>query len=300
MSASPNPTAEPGGARDPRTGAAAPRRRPVLRLSILPTMCTLGNSVCGFLALCSCADATALLASEATRAAGSSKVAFAGWMLVLGGVFDMLDGRIARLTRSTSTFGGALDSLADVVTFGMAPALIAKTLCQGVLGWGAERVLFATAAFFAICATLRLARYNAEHEEPDQAIVSFRGLPTPGGAGVLAGLAICHERVLGWTEPSDVARVAAAQVIAFGFLVGLGLLMVSRIPFVHFANRFLTGRKPVSRVALIVLVGALMYATDAPEVVIAGISLVYALSGPLAVLPRLLRRRAEPAPELFD
>jgi CDP-diacylglycerol--serine O-phosphatidyltransferase len=276
------------------------RRRRVLRLSILPTMCTLGNSVCGFLAICYAADAAVLLASPSSRAAGSAKLAVAGWMIVLGMVFDMLDGRIARLTRSTSSFGGALDSLADVVSFGMAPALVAKTLCQGVLGWDAERVVFATAAFFAGCATLRLARYNAEHEEPDQAVTNFRGLPTPGAAGVVAGLAIAHEDVLRSLDPEPFARVAAAQVVAFAVLIGLGLLMVSRVPFTHFANRFLSGRKPVGRLALFLLVVALMVATGAPHLVVAGGFLLYALSGPVAVLVRLLRGRREEVPELFD
>lgn len=276
-----------------------PRRRRGLRLSILPTLCTLGNSVSGFLAICYAADATHLLESAATREAGSVKLAAAGWLIFLGMVFDALDGRIARLTRSTSDFGGALDSLADVVTFGMAPALVAKTLCTSVLGWGADRVVFATAAFFAACATLRLARYNAEHEEPDQAVQHFTGLPTPGAAAVLAGLAIAHQEVLHALEPSSVVRVFTAQVLSLVVLLGLGLLMVSRVPFIHFANRFLTGRKPVGQLALFVLVIALMFATGAPTV-IAGVALVYALSGPLAVLPRMLRRRDADAPDLFD
>ena len=280
---------------------APPRRRKGLRLSILPTMCTLGNSVCGFLSICYAADASVLLAVEATREQGSAKLALAGWMLIVGMVFDMLDGRIARLTRSTSSFGGALDSLADVVSFGMAPALIAKVLCEDVLGWQADRVIFATAAFFAACATLRLARYNAEHEEPDQAVSDFRGLPTPGAASVVIGLAIAHERLLAWIEPSAWLRLVAAQCVAIVLLLGLGLLMVSRVPFIHFANRFLTGRKPVGRLALFVLLFVLMYATGAPDVVFAAGALVYALSGPVSVIPRLVRgKREEVVPELFD
>ena len=278
---------------------AAPRRR--LRLSILPTMCTLGNSVCGFLAICYAAEAGTLCAAEATRAEGSSRLALAGWMLMLGMVFDALDGRIARLTRSTSNFGGALDSLADVVSFGMAPALIAKVLCLDVLGWTENRVAFVTAAFFACCATLRLARYNAEHEEPDQSVAQFNGLPTPGAAGVIIGLAISHETLLRWADLAAPGRVLAAQVVSLVLLVGLGLLMVSRVPFVHFANRFLTGRRPVGRVALLLLVIGLIYATKAPDVVFAGGFLAYALSGPLAVIPRRLRRKpAEVVPDLFD
>jgi CDP-diacylglycerol--serine O-phosphatidyltransferase len=265
-------------------------------------MCTLGNSVCGFLAICYVADAGSLFAAAATRADGSAKLVTAGWLIVLGMVFDALDGRLARLTRSTSEFGGALDSLADVVTFGMAPALLAKSLCTHVLGWTGDRLLFATAAFFAACATLRLARYNAEHEEPDRAILHFRGLPTPGAAGVLAGLAFAHPYLVErWFQPSPGVKSAAAGVLAIVVLPGLGLLMVSRVPFAHFANRFLSGRRPVGRVALLLLVFALMFATESPGVVLAGVFLLYALSGPLAVLPRLVRgRRTQVVPELFD
>lgn len=279
-----------------------PRRRRGLRLSILPTLCTLGNTFSGFLAICYASDATALLAAgnEASVAQGSAKLAVGGWLLFLGMVFDALDGRIARLTRSTSEFGGALDSLADVVTFGVAPALLAKTLCIGVLGWHAERVVFATAAFFAACATLRLARYNAEHDEPDQAVTHFNGLPTPGAAAVVAGLVMAHESLLGLTQPSAEVKMFVAQVVSIVLLIGLGLLMVSRVPFIHFANRFLTGRKPVGRLALLVLLIVLMYATGAPDVVIGALALAYALLGPAAVIPRLLRRKDEPAPELFD
>ena len=284
----------------PAVGPPARRRR--FRLSMLPTMCTLGNTVCGFLAICYAADGAALygLGTTAAAADAAAKLVLAGKLILLGMVFDALDGRLARLTRSTSEFGGALDSLADVVTFGVAPALLAKVLCQETLGWQSTRVAFVTAAFFAACATLRLARYNAEHDEPDQALGSFAGLPTPGAAGVVAGLAIAHERLLAWGGFSDTGRVVAAQVLAGVGLVGLGLLMVSRIPFIHVANRFLAGRRPVGRVALILLVVGLMVATDAPDVVVAAIFAAYALSGPLAVIPRLIRGKREDVPELFD
>lgn len=284
----------------PAPGEAPPRRRR-LRLSILPTLCTLGNSVCGFLAICYASDANALHAAAATAPQTSAKLVMAGWMIFLGMVFDALDGRLARLTRSTSDFGGALDSLADVVTFGIAPALVAKTLCQDVLGWSQDRLVFVPAAFFACCATLRLARYNAEHEEPDQAVRQFSGLPTPGAASVVAGIAIAHAKLLAWIVPAEDERIVAAQVLALGVLVLLGLLMVSRIPFIHVANRLLAGRRPVGRVALLLLVLALILANEQIELAIAAGSLLFALSGPLGVLPRLFRRRAEESEaELFE
>jgi CDP-diacylglycerol--serine O-phosphatidyltransferase len=283
----------------PPDTAAPPRKRLRLRLSMFPTMLTLGNLVCGVLALAYIADASG--AFRAGRAPDSEHLLrAAGVMILLGMVFDALDGRVARLTRTTTDFGGALDSLADVVSFGVAPALLAKTLVEQSLGSSEPKVAFVTAAFYAVCATLRLARYNAEHEEPDQAVRHFVGLPTPGAAGVLASVAICHGGLLERFQLDASGRAAAADVLRFGVLVGLGLLMVSRVPYVHFANRFLAGRRPIGFIALVVLFVAL--ALHFPwEYLVGGVFLLYAVSGPVAVIPRLVRgRKEEVVPELFE
>lgn len=266
---------------------------------MLPTMLTLGNLVCGVLAISYVADASALFATgEAVR--GADRLVHAGWLILLGMVFDGLDGRVARLTRTTTEFGGALDSLSDLVTFGVAPALIAKSLAEHTLGSPDTRMAFVTSVFFAVCAALRLARYNAEHEEPDQAVQHFNGLPTPGAAGVIAGLAMVHSSLLAHWPLTDRGRVIAAGVLQFGVLLGLGLAMVSRVPYMHFANRFLSGRRPIGSIALLVLVVVLILQFEFVYVAAAAF-LLYALSGPIGVLPRLLRRKHEdPVPELFE
>jgi CDP-diacylglycerol--serine O-phosphatidyltransferase len=224
----------------------------------------------------------------------------AGVLILLGMIFDALDGRVARLTRTTTEFGGALDSLADVVSFGVAPALVAKALVEQTLGSAEPKVAFVTAAFYAVCATLRLARYNAEHEVPDQAVRHFVGLPTPGAAGVLASIAVCHGNLLERFPLDAAGRSMAADLLRFGVLVGLGLLMVSRVPYVHFANRFLAGRRPIGFIALVMLFVAL--ALQFPwEYLVGGVFVVYAVSGPIAVIPRLIRgRKEEVVPELFE
>jgi CDP-diacylglycerol--serine O-phosphatidyltransferase len=278
---------------------APPRKRRGLRLSMFPTMLTLGNLICGVLALAYLSDASSMFG--ASRASDAEHlVRAAGVMILLGMVFDALDGRVARLTRTTTEFGGALDSLADVVSFGVAPALLAKMLIEQTLGSTAPKVAFVTAAFYAVCATLRLARYNVEHDEPDQAVSNFVGLPTPGAAGVLASLGICHGALLAQFHLDDSGRVIAADVLRFVVLVGLGLLMVSRVPYVHFANRFLSGRRPIGFIALVVLLVAL--ALHFPwEYLIGAVFLGYALSGPISVIPRLVRgKREEVVPELFE
>jgi CDP-diacylglycerol--serine O-phosphatidyltransferase len=287
---------------EPRKDAgpvAPPRKRRGLRLSMFPTMLTLGNLVCGVLAISYVADASALFAgNEAPKAA--ELIVHAGWLILLGMVFDALDGRVARLTRSTTNFGGALDSLSDLVTFGVAPALIAKTIAERTLDAPNARMAFVTAAFFAVCAALRLARYNAEHDEPDQAVQHFNGLPTPGAAGVIAGLAIAHNSLLKHWPLDERGRVIAAGVLTYGLLIGLGLAMVSRVPYIHFANRYLSGRRPIGSIALLVLVVVLVLQFEFAYVAAAGF-LAYSISGPIGVIPRLVRgKREEVVPELFE
>jgi CDP-diacylglycerol---serine O-phosphatidyltransferase len=274
-------------------------RRRILKLSMFPTVLTLGNLVAGVLAISYVADASAHFAAGAPAAAAGVLTA-AGWLVLLGMVFDALDGSVARLTRTTTEFGGALDSLADVVTFGVAPALIGKVLIERTLGAGQVKLAFLAAAFYAACATLRLARYNAEHDEPGQAVTTFKGLPSPGAAGVVAGIAIAHVPLLELWQPGPAGMSVAANVLRFVVLIGLGVLMVSRVPYVHVANRFLSGRKPVGRVALVLLIVVLLMHLP-PEAVLAALFLGYALSGPLMVLPRIVRaRRDSGVPELFD
>lgn len=288
--------------KEPPVAAPAPpaTKRHRLRLSMFPTMLTLGNLVCGVLAIAYVADATGLFAGgETVRAA--EHLVHAGWMILLGMIFDALDGRVARLTRSTTNFGGALDSLSDLVTFGVAPALIVKTLAERSLGASDAKMAFVTAAFYAVCAALRLARYNAEHEVPDQAVQNFNGLPTPGAAGVVAGLAISHQLLLERFPMDERGRLIAAGVLQFGVLLGLGLAMVSRIPYVHFGNRFLSGRRPIGSIALLVLAVVLMLQLGEFSYVVGAAFLTYALSGPILVIPRLFKpKKEEGEPELFE
>jgi len=288
------------------------RRRRILQLSTLPTALTVGNLVCGILAISYVADASAqyalvnALSGDAASAAAAEAVVLmerAGWLVMLGMLFDGLDGRVARMVHSTSEFGGALDSLADVVTFGVAPAVIAKTLMEGALTSVDTRMTFLTAAFYAVCACLRLARYNAEHEDETSedeapAVTHFSGIPTPGAAGVIAGVAMVHGHFLDLV-PDEQWKIGVSYVIGFGVLTGLGLLMVSRVPYVHFANKFLRGRKPVGRVALLFLVMMLVLNFDFAVALAVGFA-GYAASGPLAFVPRILRGRHAELPEMFD
>ncbi len=305
------PPAADGDAAGSADAARSPqRRRRILRLSMLPTAVTLANLVCGVLAISYVVDgvaahaiARASVGATAVDAAalGAHKFVMAGWLILAGMACDGLDGRVARITRSTTSFGGMLDSLADVVTFGVAPALIAKALMEAPLEFAYDRTSFLTAVFFALCACLRLARYSAEHDEPTaDGVNHFSGLPTPGAAGVVAGLAILHRGFIEQATLSPRALTVVAYVIGFGVLVPLGLLMVSRVRYMHAANRLLSQRRTVGSVAILVLAVMVMLHLSIAHV-LAILFVAYAVSGPFMVLWRALRGRRRPRlPEIFD
>ena len=158
---------------------------------LLPSLFTVGTLVCGFYAILQTLRGAGLLAMEAdSRLAFDYAARAIGWAIL----FDGLDGRIARMTNSSSEFGREFDSLADVITFGLAPALLAYS-------WGVrpvERVLgsrfverlpqigWVVAFAFLICGAARLARFNIDAIKPTADRRSFVGLPIPGAAGGIA------------------------------------------------------------------------------------------------------------------
>lgn len=285
--------AEPG----LRRGAGASTRQLLWSVAILPTLCTLANVLCGFLAI--------FIASrpiEPNLPFGWSPLTFAAIFVFAGMIFDGFDGQLARLTRTSSGLGEQLDSMADMVTFGLAPAFLAVQLA----GIGSpflsertdryfDRAAVIIACIYVACAALRLARFNAELKSTAaEQHLTFSGLPSPGAAGTVASLVLLHEHLL--VQP--VLRVWAINFSSYGILL-VALLtavaMTSRLPYVHVGNRFLRGRAPINYVALLVAVGLLLLI--APQLSLAAAFVGYAVSAPLAALGRRLgrRRRAEPA-----
>ena len=267
---------------DDRDEAPAPRRRMIFRPQVLPTMLTLGNLFCGFLAIAKAADAMAVPHGpvDPPPAEMLHLLNYAGWLIFLGMVFDALDGSVARLAGGASALGNVLDSLADMITFGAAPAFLAKCIAEGVGGMGDRRMTLYFSVFFACMAGLRLARYSSQHGDPEEANLWFQGLPTPGAAAVIAGLALLVDDPI--IRPGGVVL----WLLPWATLV-LGLLMVSRFPYTHIVNRFLKGRKPVHYlvVGMVALVLALTFHFEASLV---GAVMLYALSGPVV---SLFRRR---------
>jgi CDP-diacylglycerol--serine O-phosphatidyltransferase len=267
----------------------------IQRVSILASLCTLGNALCGFGAIT--LTTKALLASETAHETFRTDVSWAGYFVILAMVFDALDGRLARFARATSDFGGQLDSLADAVSFGVAPAFLMNRVVveglQDLVPGGLVQILkiaWVCGAVYLGCALIRLARFNVENVHDEEAHMSFRGLPSPAAAGAMVALIIVLVDL--WPEdPPDVGVrifLGLLPVIA----VILGLLMVSRIRYIHLLNQFVRGRRPVGHLVLILLAIALAFLLR--EILIPVGFCAYVLSGPAWSAYRRIRGRRAP------
>jgi CDP-diacylglycerol--serine O-phosphatidyltransferase len=226
---------------------------------------TLANASCGFIAV------TLLL--ERGPALDAHAVTIAAVLILAGLFFDTLDGRIARMTKLTSAFGRELDSLADVVTFGVAPAVLAKTLMDAraaAAGLPQSKLTLALSLLFLICAVLRLARFNAEPTEEENRGQGFFGLPTPGAAGMIASLALLYLQSGG----PDLLPASLPYAIPI-----LGILMVSRIQYSHVGSLVLRGRRPFPHLLRIVFLGVLASLVLVESVFLGFV--VYVASGPV-------------------
>lgn len=196
----------------------------------------------------------------------------AAYAILFAFIFDGLDGKLARLLNATSDFGIQLDSLCDLVSFGIAPAMLAYKWAlepYGRLGWMA-------AFLFIACGALRLARFNVQTKKLDNTF--FVGLAIPAAAGVIATSVLFAKHFFG--DPSDIA-----MPIWFTFTIYvLAFLMVSNIPYYSFKNLTSLNVKPfnllVGFVLLIFVLG--LY----PEVFLFLLALGFAASGPLYLLFR--------------
>ena len=220
------------------------RKQRLKYITVLPSLITILNGACGFAAIV---------------LAGKGAYAMAGYMVLLAMIADMLDGRVARMSQNTSSFGGQLDSLCDIVSFGVAPAfLMLKVLEYKLESAGLnsalenflQRFVWLAAAVYISCAAIRLARFNVENEEDESAHMSFIGLPTPAAAGVVVSLVIFHQEILRELLQTAggtwlVRLCGNAIIYALPFLVlGAAVLMVSRIRYPHVINQYIKGRKP--------------------------------------------------------
>ena len=230
-------------------------------IHILPSLFTTGNVFCGFYAF------VAVL---------NEQFYFAAWAIVAGMIFDGLDGRIARLTKTTSAFGEQYDSLADIITFGMAPAFLAYSWVLkpfGRLGWMA-------AFLFLLCATLRLARFNVTN--PEIRSKHFIGLPSPASAVVIASIVIAFEDLFA-TRMNPFIMVMVVYALAF--------LMVSNIKYPAFKQFDFKKRVVFSRFLFVILF--IYVLATIPRVALFILGITYAIIGPIGLLLKNKKLAAE-------
>lgn len=237
---------------------------------ILPNLFTTGNLFCGFWAIISVFH---------------EKFEYAAYAILLASVFDVLDGKVARLSGATSKFGVQYDSLADLVSFGIAPALLTFSWAlrpYGKFGWLA-------AFLFVVCGALRLARFNVQSASGE--VKYFKGLPIPAAALMIALTILLYLELIetGWVK--DIAVLAMIYILAF--------LMVSNIRYFSFKELDLAKRKPFSIFIFIIL--SMIVIIMQPIIVLFIFALAYVFSGPVMMIKawrkRRVLRKLEPVPD---
>ena len=208
-------------------------------------------------------------------------------------LFDALDGRLARLTRHTTDFGGQLDSMSDMISFGAAPAFLALQVFKDEILRHSpafppvvSRLVWAFGAMYLACAAVRLARFNVSNEHGEQHHFSFLGLPSPGAGAVVAALVLMQQELARQAETAVASPSLASIYLALSHictwamplvLLGAGLLMVSNIRYPHLVNRYLRGRRSLGR--LLGVVGLLLGLFVAHQYVIGVGTIAYAIAG---------------------
>lgn len=190
-------------------------------------------------------------------------------------VLDGLDGRVARLTRTQSAFGAEFDSLSDMVSFGVAPALVSYSWAlkeMGRLGWIAAFIYCAGAA-------LRLARFNSTAEASDKRF--FQGLPSPAAAALVAGFI--------WVMLDMGAALSQVRWVTCALVIFAGITMVTNVRYYSFKDFNLRRSVPFVAIVAIALVIALL--AYEPSVALFALFAVYAISGYVLALSRMLRRK---------
>lgn len=249
------------------------RRRRMVRLRrgvfLLPSLLTTANIFCGFVSI------VMSFQHEFEKAAV---------FIMVAGVLDGLDGRIARLMKATTEFGGEYDSLADVVSFGIAPAFL-------IYVWGLSplsRYGLLVAFLFLICGAVRLARFNIQHGASDRRW--FVGLPIPMAAAVVA------TSVLEFGTRVD-DRIMAALLA--GLILFTSFMMVSRIRYRSFKDIGFQSRSPFRAVVTIAFVLAAIFLH--PPLALLIVAYLYLLSGPVAsLLPVKWSYRSQAVPAGID
>lgn len=237
---------------------------------ILPNLLTTGNLLCGFWSIISVFQ---------------ERFYFAAVAILLAAVFDVFDGKVAKLSGATTKFGMQYDSLADLVSFGIAPALLAFSWAlRPYEEWG-----WLAAFTFVACGAIRLARYNVLASSGDTKY--FKGVPIPVAAAMIAFTILLYIKYIETAWAKDIIVLVMVYVLAF--------LMVSNIRYYSFKELDLAKRKPISTLVCAVL--ALTVIVMRPTIMLFLLVLLYVFSGPVGMLVARQKKKAlsknEPVPQ---
>jgi CDP-diacylglycerol---serine O-phosphatidyltransferase len=301
-----------------------PMRRSRKAVYVIPSLLTTANIFCGFYSIMESLRAASLLGLAAYSGDPSGTGDASGSLIFsatehfdraaitigFAALFDLLDGRVARMTNTTSEFGIELDSIADVVSFGLAPAVLAFAWGYGQVP-DLRNVGWAASFLFLICGALRLARFNvqARQTKPNQPLKNpkvdkkaFVGLPIPFGAAMVASLVHFSPRPL--THVDFVRLPLTSQTLpvnsrvlatAFAALViGLAFLMVSTLRYSSFKNVGAQKTNPRVLILALALAGLLIWFASGPTLLV--VSTVYVAHGILGKLWSLVRVRRSATP----
>lgn len=245
---------------------------------ILPNLLTTGGMASGFYAIINAIDGNYI---------------HAAWFIVLAAMFDLFDGRVARMTRTTSAFGMQYDSLADLAAFGVAPAVVLYLWALrdfGQTGWLAAFLFF-------VCGALRLARFNVQAAQPGTSKKHFTGLSIPVAALTVAATLILHTHILG--------NVEVHSFFVLFLVFSLAFLMVSTIPYRSFKDIDLKGGRSFQ--ALVCFIIVILLVLSNPPVMVFVLAMAYVAHGPIEMVVRASRAaqqklagRREPAPQRED
>lgn len=237
-----------------------PNRKPAKGVYILPNALTLCGLFLGFYAILSAINGNFI---------------HAAWAIILANIFDGLDGLVARLTKTTTKFGIELDSLSDLVTFGVAPSILIYKFTLDDFG----RIGFAVCFLFVACGALRLARFNVQ----TAIIKSFKGLPIPGAATFIAAIVIFYIDFLNLQPEKNLLLLIVTTIIS--------LLMVSTIKFHGLKEIDFREKKPVWILFLFLFI--IFFIFIQPTVAIFTIVSLYVLSGIIENIIILIKRKRQ-------
>ncbi|MCK4624244.1 MAG: CDP-alcohol phosphatidyltransferase family protein [Phycisphaerae bacterium] len=269
---------------------AKPLHKTVLRsISALPSLVTLMNGTSGFLSIHYATKA------GLGNAEGLSNLTIAAWLIFAALLFDALDGRVARMTRQASDFGAMLDSLCDIISFGVAPAILmvhAVAMTKQIPDFEIfapqasllGKAVMVIAIIYLCCAILRLAKFTVENAHDLLHHMYFQGLPSPAAAVLVAAMVLLFGHIQNVEEGLKSARwlniTVGAALPAATFAAAI--LMVTRFRYTHVVNRFVLGRKPFSHVVMgiMAIIAGLVFRQFALPLA----AIAYTASGPIQFL----------------